>query len=292
MKSRIGYYLFLVFSYPFSFLPFFIHRGVADIISFLFRSVLKYRVPVVQQNLLNSFPDKSKEERKNILKDFYRNLADITTESFKLISISAPSFRRHLNPKDVSVVQDYLDKDQSIILATGHFGNWEMASGLSLHVEMPCIALYKPLHNKFIDRFIRKNRSRMGFELVSIANTGKCFEKKKGSPHLFAMIADQNPGSAEKAHWNDFLNQDTAFLYGVGKYAKQYNYPVVFGYLIRTKRSHYDAVVETLVEDPSKFTAEEITAAYVQRLEKLIHEDPAQWLWSHRRWKHKRVSRT
>jgi len=252
---------------------------------------MKYRVSVVEQNLKNSFPDKSEQERSAILKDFYRNLADITTESFKLISISPSTFRKHLYPKNVSVVQDYLDKGQSIILATGHFGNWEMASGLSLHVKMPCIALYKPLHNIYIDKFIRKNRSRMGFELVSIGDTGKCFEEKQGTPHLFAMIADQNPGSKDKAHWNEFLNQDTAWLYGVGKYAKQYNYPVVFGYLIRTKRSHYDTIVETLVEDPSQFTAEEITAIYVKRLEKLILEDPAQWLWSHKRWKHSRRSR-
>lgn len=288
MKARLGYYLFLIFSFPFSFLPFWIHRRVADFISFFLRKVMRYRVDVVSSNLKNAFPEKSDSERAIILKDFYRNMSDIITESLKLMSISEDTFKKHLFPKDVAIVDEYLRKGQSIILATGHYANWEFASGLALYTEMPSSVLYRPLHNKHIDQFIRKNRGRTGFELISIANTARGIKKKEGTPHLFAMIADQNPVRADKAHWTEFLNQDTAFLYGIAKYAKKHNYPVVFGYLRRTSRSYYEVAVEPLVEDPSQFTEEEITILYAQRLERLILEDPAQWLWSHKRWKHTR----
>lgn len=284
--QRFYFILFLLFAYPLSWLPLFIHRSLANILCFVLYRIVGYRKDVVHQNLINSFPSKTTQEIETIEKKFYLNLSDIFMESFKMISISKSSFKKQLITDDASILNKHYKKNQSVILATGHFGSWEMASGLSLLVDIPCVALFRKIKNPYINNFIKKNRARNGFELVGTDDTSTSFEKKKDHAHMFAFIGDQSPSNPNKSHWNTFLTQDTAWLKGIAKYAKQYNYPIVFGYLIRYKRNHYKAIIEELIQDPDNHSIENIIDIYSKKLEQIILSNPDQYLWTHRRWKH------
>ena len=86
----------------------------------------------------------------------------------------------------------------------------------------------------------------------------------------------------------EFLNQDTPVSFGVEKFGKEYNLPIVFGAIRKIKRGHYDFEYTLLFEEPAKTEYGEITKAHTLTLEKDIQENPQYWLWSHKRWKHKR----
>jgi KDO2-lipid IV(A) lauroyltransferase len=85
-----------------------------------------------------------------------------------------------------------------------------------------------------------------------------------------------------------FLNQDTAVFYGAEKYAKEYNLPVVYGVIHKPKRGYYEAEFKLVTEHPKEMKEGEIIEKAHRFLEDNINELPQYWLWTHRRWKHKK----
>jgi KDO2-lipid IV(A) lauroyltransferase len=173
-----------------------------------------------------------------------------------------------------------------VIIVTGHYGNWEWgALSPALQTRFQIVGFYKPLKNERIDKFARKNRSRYGTHLAPIRETTKTFQDNRGKAVIYLMAADQSPSNREMAYWVNFLGRDTAFLHGPEKHARINNYPVVYVAIRRVKRGFYELLLSVLAEDPSTLPDGEITRRYAEQLELLIKEDPANWLWSHKRWK-------
>jgi KDO2-lipid IV(A) lauroyltransferase len=85
-----------------------------------------------------------------------------------------------------------------------------------------------------------------------------------------------------------FLNQDTAVFKGTEIIARKLDYPVIYISIIREKRGQYRLCSELLAEHPKEFSENELTEMHTRRLEQDIINHPETWLWSHRRWKHKR----
>jgi Kdo2-lipid IVA lauroyltransferase/acyltransferase len=56
----------------------------------------------------------------------------------------------------------------------------------------------------------------------------------------------------------------------------------------KTKRGHYSLTFHLITDKPRETKTHEITEKHTRFLEQIIKEEPAYWLWSHRRWKHKR----
>ena len=77
-------------------------------------------------------------------------------------------------------------------------------------------------------------------------------------------------------------------FFGTEKIAHKLGYPVIYIGLERSRRGHYAMRFEELVADPASTAEGEITRLHTQRLEADIRRLPAFWLWSHRRWKHRR----
>jgi Kdo2-lipid IVA lauroyltransferase/acyltransferase len=101
------------------------------------------------------------------------------------------------------------------------------------------------------------------------------------------FISDQTP-SGDNAYWINFLNQDTPVFTGAEKIAKKFNYPVVFCKVLKPKRGYYEIELEILTMEPNSTPENYIIDSFNKKLEENIIEQPEIWLWSHKRWKHKR----
>jgi len=75
---------------------------------------------------------------------------------------------------------------------------------------------------------------------------------------------------------------------GTEKVASKYDMAVVFFNIQKIKRGYYNLYIELLFDHTSDLPEHLITETHVKRLEELIREKPEFWIWSHRRWKHKR----
>jgi len=251
----------------------------------LFR-VMGYRKPVILDNLSKSDISVSTKERDVLLGKIYKNLTDIIIEGIKSFTMSRQQIlRRHklINPE---LVEPYFKSGKSLIIVTGHYCNWEWGS-LSAGLQTPynIVAFYKPMSNRWVDRFMRWSRSRYGTTLAPIYETTKTFENFKNTPTIFLMAADQSPAKADKAYWIDFLGRKTAFLHGPEKHARINNIDVMFVEIQRIKRGKYEMTLSLVAENPGKFADGEITSGYAKKLESVIRTNPANWLWSHKRWK-------
>lgn len=289
MKALI-FYIALPFLYLLSILPFWLFYGVADFFYVMMYYVIGYRRKVVMQNLRNSFPAKSEAELKKIEREFYRYLCDLFLETFKTLTISKSAMLKHchMDEKSLAIFNTYAEQNKSVIIVMGHFGNWEWAGNtFSLLGKHHLYVIYHPLTNKQFNKLIIGMRMRFGTGLIEMKNTIRDMISKRKELSATAFIADQTP-PPEGAYWTQFLNQDTPIFWGTEKIARKLNYPIVYVSVKRKKRGYYEIFAETLVENPVETKEGEISELHTRRLEKDILEQPEIWLWSHRRWKHKK----
>ncbi len=282
----IAYWLFRAVIFIFKLLPFPIVYFISDVSYFFIRFVFSYRKKVILSNLKNSFPDKNEKEIKKICGKFYRHLSDLIFETIKAYSLSPKKLLKRSPILNLEVDKEYFDKGKNVIYAGGHYGNWEWGTRFApLQLFHKAVIMYKPIENKYIDKYINKLRSKDGAKMVSIYYPGKFFSENKESFGLI-MVGDQNPSNKHKAIWVNFLNQPTACLHGIELYAKKFRLPVVYFSIKKVKRGVYHSTLVPIVDDPSKAPKGYITWLYMKHLEKDIQEHPEYWLWSHKRWKH------
>ena len=291
--QALGFYLLLPFIYLVSVLPFPLLYLFSDFVFFWVFIVFGYRRKVVMQNLRNAFPEKSEKELKQICRRFYRYLCDLFIETFKTLTVSKETMLRHcvITPQAAEIFDRYHAEKRHIIIVMGHFGNWEWAgNSFSLTRKHQLYVIYHPLQHKYFNRLIVNMRTRFGTKLIPMRDTMKqMLTNRDTGLNATAFIADQTP-LPDRAYWMQFMNQDTPVFFGTEKIAQKLDYPVIYTSVRRLRRGYYEITAEILFDHPAKTSAGEVTESHKRRLEKDIHAQPENWLWSHRRWKHKRPS--
>ncbi|HOZ40628.1 MAG: lysophospholipid acyltransferase family protein [Flavobacteriales bacterium] len=289
--GTLGYFVALPFIYGISLLPFPLLYLLSDGIYFLIYKVLGYRKEVVMNNLRNSFPEKDEAELKAIASKFYRWFCDLTLETLKTLTISPEEVRKRVEFRGKDILQQYAQEKRSVILVLGHYGNWELAGArYSQERDIPQLyVIFHPLANARFDRLMHHMRTRHGTKLYTMRETSKAMIRDRDLLTATAFIADQTP-SPERAYWMNFLNQDTPVFQGTEGLARKLDKPVIYISITRPERGYYCMSMETLVADPTHTRDGEITEVHTRRLERDIRKYPELWLWTHRRWKHRRPS--
>jgi KDO2-lipid IV(A) lauroyltransferase len=289
--DKIVYNLLRAASWVVHVLPIRLNYIFSDFFFLITYYIVQYRKKVVRRNLLNSFPEKSEIERKLIEKKFYHHLCDtfIETLYFDRISEKEAKKRSHfLNPE---LANKYLDQGRPVLAFLGHYNNWEWMTDWSLFSKYRFYPIYKKLTNKAFERFYYNLRGRFGGIPLERADTFRQLmgDTQKGIATFTAFIADQTPRINDIQYWTTFLNQETAVVLGLEKIAVKINAVVICAHMKKIKRGYYE-VEYSLVTDNAKDTDKfDITEKCTRWLEKIIHEKPEYWLWSHKRWKHRRI---
>lgn len=286
MKEKLVYGLI----YILSLLPFWCLYLISDFLYLLIFKIFGYRKRVVYENLRNSFPEKDEDEIHAIAKKFYRYFPDLLVESIKMASISAKEVRERIELLNPEEVYRHIDAGKSVIGVTAHYCNWELAiHSLSLMMDTPELIIYKPLNNKVFNTVHNKIRTRFGATMVPMKQILRHIIKLKNQPHISMFVSDQTPTYQDSDYFMEFLNQDTLVFTGTERIARLTKNPVLYCEIRRkAKRGYYFCKFTTLVENPDAYPEHAITHLQNQFTEQIIRDEPAYWLWSHRRWKRKR----
>jgi KDO2-lipid IV(A) lauroyltransferase len=129
---------------------------------------------------------------------------------------------------------------------------------------------------------------------------GECVEKNlllrklvqlrhANHPFVIGLIADQKPSPRNAHTWTTFLHQDTAFLDGGEVLARKFDLGVVYANITSPQRGYYRIHFELITDNPAALPENEITLTYARLIQDNILQQPAQWLWTHNRWKHQRT---
>lgn len=284
-------WLFYGILIPIAYLPIQLLYGLADFVYLVLYHIISYRKKVVINNLRNSFPNKTDKELQDIAKRFYHHLADIFIEAILNLRLSQKELLKRYHCTNAEVLLPYYQAGQSVILMSAHYNNWEyMITSLEHQVKHHGVGVGKELSNKTLDKHLNKYRTRYGTEVVFANNVRHTFDyyHKYKVPTAYMMLSDQSPNNINKCWWSMFLNQETGFIFGAEHFAKKYNYPVFYYDVQKTKRGYYEITFHLISQEPTKEEHGDITEKYIRHLEHTINQKPEYWLWSHRRWKHKK----
>jgi KDO2-lipid IV(A) lauroyltransferase len=272
-------------------MPLRILYGVSDVFYVLLFYIFGYRKKVVLNNLRSSFPYKTEQELLVLRKKSYRYFCDLFVETFKTLTISKKAMIRHcsIEEQSLALLHKLASNGESVLLVLGHKGNWEWAGNtFSLLCKHQLFVIYHPLSNVHFDQLMYKMRTRFGTKLIAMKDTFKEMVRHRNTLSATAFIADQTP-QPNNAHWMTFLHQDTPVFEGTEKIARKLNRKVIFVSVQKVKRGYYTIVLdEKNVLNPNDFKESALTEAHMRKLEVSIIEEPETWLWTHRRWKHKR----
>ena len=268
-------------------LPISILYGISDVLYFLMRYVIRYRKQVILENLRLSFPEKSETDIQRIMHGFYHNLADIVVETIKTPAMTADELRARVRVTNPDLVRAYFRAGKVVIGTASHQGNWEwFAQAVQVH-GIPVDIVYKPLSSPFSAKLLYTIRSHFGGNVVSTHNLPRHMVANKNNPRLIELGSDQVPDIPEQAYWTDFLHRDSPFYPGSERLARRQNLPVIYMDIVRLRRGYYEATFRPLAEPPyDDLPLGMIMERYRDMLETTIRNQPANWLWSHRRWKH------
>ena len=277
----------------FSHLPFGALYVISDFIYIVLYYIVRYRRRVVRMNLKNSFPEKSENELRQIERGFYHFLCDYGVESLKLLTIKPEEMKQHMVFKNYEAVDRALDTHDFVFVYMGHFGNWEWVSSLPLWLDprTTLAELYRPLKSKTIDELFIELREHHGARCISKYDALREIMRLKaeGRKSVIGFVADQTPSPQNVHLWMDFLNQDTPIFTGTERIGKKVNAAIFFLDMQRIKRGKYEGTFKLITEEPKQYPDFQISEICTRELEQVIRRQPPYWLWSHKRWKHKRA---
>ncbi|WP_230687765.1 lysophospholipid acyltransferase family protein [Hymenobacter ruricola] len=255
--------------------------------------VVRYRWRVVTENLRNSFPEKSSAGIERTGKDFYRHFSQVVVEILKLAAISPEELAQRMRFTNPELMTRHFAEKRLVLSLGSHMGNWEwILSGAALEFPGRAAGVYKPLNNLFFESFMRRLRTRLGADAVPMLATLRYLVAHKGQGHTLSLLTDQAAGPEDRPYWTEFLNQDTSFYTSADRLAVQLDCAVLYVGIRRVRRGYYEVTFTELPD--GREAAKEVagtfpvTEAFARQLEKDMRASPEQYLWTHRRWKHKR----
>jgi len=260
--------------------------GLAALLAFLLRRVLRFRVGVARDNLQRALPELSAPERERLLNRQYQKLTEVLVELPWLCVATAQQVRERVHFANPEGVQADLAAGRPVMILAAHLSNWEwMLQALGTGFNVPMIGAYKPPHSERADRLMLAVRSRMGVRMVASKRLIREILRLRGAPHILGMVADQVATSSAGRVWLRFFGRETAFFPGPAEITRLGNYRAYFGAQRRVRRGYYEVQFEPINPAGETLDVPTFTQRYAAQVEALVREQPAEWAWTHRRWK-------
>ena len=272
-----------------SLLPLALLRFFFYILYFINKYTFKYRYATVINNLTIAFPEKDLVELIEIRDSFYKYFFNLIAEIVKFISINKSRINKKVEIVNPEIIDEIIAKNKSVILLSSHYNNWEWGfAKVALSFDTQCIGIYKKLNSNFFNNLLIRIRERFGTKVISMQDSLRYILNNKNTPQIIGIIADQNPVVTSSTNWLSFFGKEVPVFMGAEKLARKLDFPVVFGMMEKDSINKYYITFEVLESNPNKSPDGDITKRYLERLEKQINKQPSYWLWTHRRWKHKK----
>jgi len=238
----------------------------------------------IQNNLEKSNIGESDNERKIIIENMWGNYGRILSEYIYLKQFKKNNFNQFIEVGGLDYLKEIKKNNEQVIFVSGHFNNFELMAMEIEKVGINLCAIYRPLNNPFLNiimerirkKYVCKNQIKKGRrgtrELVNL------FKKK----FSIALMIDQRVSEGDNIEFFNRLAKTTTIP---AQFAKKYGCNIVPVYIERHKKFHFKLSFDRPIKFNDKLDTKEISLKLNQILEKMILKNPAQWIWSHDRWK-------
>lgn len=287
-------FLIYIFLYPIlwfiSILPFRVLYLVSDFVYLFVYYIIGYRKKTVRENIALTLPHLSIKERIRIEKKSFHHLCDMFLEMIKTMSITETEIDKRFKFTNLEVYKDLENKNKSIALFCAHYASYEWTVSLNHKISFDGFAIYKKINNRYFDQLVRDIRSKFKAQLITTKDTIPTIIHNHSNSilGLYGFVSDQSPKISSVFHWNTFMGIEVPIHTGAEMLAKKYDMNAIFLKVKKIKRGYYEASFELLSDDIKTIPDYQITDKFLQLVEAQIYEAPEYYLWTHKRWKHKR----
>ena len=284
------YILFYPILWLISKLPFRLLYWFSDTIYVIIYYIIGYRKSTVRENLALALPHLSDKERRSIEKKSYRHMCDMFLEMIKTMSITPDEINDRFRCTNMNTYLDLEKKGKSVALMCAHYASYEWVISMNSKIAFKGFAIYKRISNEYFDKLVRDIRSKFKATLISTKQTIPTIRENNRTNQLsiYGFASDQSPKISSVFHWNTFMGIEVPVHTGAEMLAKKYDMNVVFLKVKKVKRGYYEARFERIFEDVKTIPNYEITDQFLKMVEGQILEAPEFYLWTHKRWKHRR----
>ncbi|WP_241518488.1 lysophospholipid acyltransferase family protein [Bacteroidetes bacterium endosymbiont of Geopemphigus sp.] len=270
--------------------PFGLLYRLSDLLAFILNYIVRYRKAIIRGNMRKSLPKFSEEKIRCVQRLFYRNLSDYIFETLSCLRLNFETLQKRVEYEGIEFFEKYHSEKKNVFLLIGHLFNWEWL--ISLGPKLPqkqTYAIYKPINTSLINQLMNTIRGRFGTINLPLAQSVRSLmQLPNDGEHVFLVLGDQSPQKRKIRYSLPFLNQETGVYNGFDKIARKKNMRILYGNILRKKRGHYIIRFVPIEAQGKKFRENEIAEKFFALLEVNILEQPDNWLWSHRRWKHQK----
>jgi len=224
---------------------------------------------------------KSEEESRGLAFLHFMNLGANLLSALKIATMSDAQIRRRVTVEILPVIPPEPDRKGWVALLS-HMGNWELLGRLSpLFPQYRFGAIYQKLANDFVDRHFKQSRARSGVTL---------FDRRDGywksvtfleAGGVVGVLADQYAGTP--GTWMPFFGRLTSTSTLAAALAQRAHVDILPVVINTTGLARWQVSVGHPL--PKSGDPEALTADINRELERQITASPADWLWSHNRWK-------
>lgn len=270
-------------------LPWRIFYLFSSCIYFFTYYIIRYRRKTVAENLSLIFPEKTSSEIKKISRKTYQYMCDMFLEMIKSISISPEEMKNRFKITNMDTLTELEAKNKSIIIMMGHYASYEWTNAIDLISKFECVGIYKPLKNKYFDRLIRRIRGRFGSRVIANKSAYREMYKdlNKKKIHLYGLVSDQSPKIHTAKYWTDFMGVKVPTFMGGEILSKRLGLNIYYLNVEKVKRGYYEASLIPISEDSKNAEEYAITKKFLRLLEDQIIKKPENYMWTHKRWKHR-----
>lgn len=247
---------------------------------------MRVRRGLVEENLRRAFPDADDARIARIAADSYRHLARESLATLAFGQHSAEEIRGLTRVVGLDALKAAIDRGRGVVMATAHFGNWEMGGACLAVRGIPTDAVVQRQRNPFVDRDITKVRDALGFRLIDRRHAPRLVTRALREGHVVGLLADQD--ASRSGVFVPFFGTPASTHRGPALFAIRSGAPLFFGVALRCPDGTYECRSHEIDADrsgPLEEAVVRLTAACTRKLEEEIRGAPEQYFWLHRRWK-------
>jgi len=242
-------------------------------------------------NLHASFPDKSEQWIHRVGRRSFEHVVMLAVDViFTPRLVKKYNWRDYSRFKTVERLKWVTKEGKGVLMLTGHYGNFEILGYMLGLFGFNVYSVARPLDNRYISEYLYGVRERAGQKIINKKGASRVMDKLIANGAAIGFIADQDAG--KKGVFVDFFGRKASTYKSIGLLAITYNVPIAVAYSRRIgNRFFFEICVNRMIfpdewadkEDPLEW----VTAEYTKAIEDFVREDPTQYWWLHRRWKHR-----
>lgn len=260
-------------------------RCVADAWWFFDRD----RQRVAKENILRSGIETDPEKALKLAKDASRHMAIVAVESLRSSHFLNDDRKdEHITLKiPPDALEALEDPNQGLILASGHFGNWEVAAHALSHYK-PVAGITRKMNNPLVEKLVKKRKARYRFRPIPKhdSNSGRFLEVLDNN-EILALLFDQHAG--ELGMPIDFFGHPASTFTTAAMLHLVTRAPLCVGFCKRTGPMKFEITTSNIIRHQRSGNKKDDIRAILEllnhHLETAIRDAPEQYMWGHRRWR-------